>query len=51
MGLSAAEAMDYWATEYGGYSQSELADRYGVSRQAVHKNVTQARQKLRILDP
>ncbi|SIR99871.1 hypothetical protein SAMN05421858_5073 [Haladaptatus litoreus] len=45
-GLSASEALDYWATTKKGYSQSEWADIRGKSRQAVNKNVKNAERKL-----
>ncbi|WP_139326663.1 hypothetical protein [Natrinema saccharevitans] len=44
-GLSASEAIDYYATEVRGYSQADWADVRDKSRQAVNKNVRQARRK------
>ncbi len=44
-GLSASEAIDYYATEVRDYSQTDWADVRGKSRQAVNKNVRQARRK------
>lgn len=46
LGLSPAEAIDFLATIEYGYSQGEWADVRGVGRQAVNKNVMQAKQKL-----
>lgn len=45
-GLSPAEALDYWATVEGDYSQSEWGGVRGVGRKAVNKNVRQAKRKL-----
>ena len=49
-GLSPAEALDYWATTEGEYSQSEWGDVRGVGRKAVNKNVQQAKRKLATRD-
>ena len=45
-GLTPAEAVDYWAITYGGFSQSEWGDVRNVERQAVNKNVNQAKRKI-----
>lgn len=45
-GLSAAEAVDYYAVEECGYSQLEWAETRGTSQQAVSKNIRQAKEKL-----
>ena len=45
-GLSSAEAVDYYATEELGMSQSEWARRKGKLQQGVSKNVRKAQTKL-----
>ncbi len=47
-GLTPAEAVDLWYTEYEPHTitQSNQADMRGISQQAVNKNVTNAKQKL-----
>jgi len=49
-GLTPAEALDLWFTEYGSgplrTNQSLQANRRGVSQQAVNNNVSKAREKL-----
>lgn len=45
-GLSASEALDYWATTAGSYTQGEWAKIRGVGRQAVNNNCRQAEAKL-----
>lgn len=44
--LSAAEVLDFWATEMNGLSMSEWAKRRGVSHQAVSENRRKAREKI-----
>lgn len=45
-GVSAAVALDWFATENEYWSQSEWADWRGVAQQAVSENVAKAREKL-----
>ena len=45
-GLSPAEAVDYYATEEVGMSQSEWARRKGKTQSGVSENVSKARAKL-----
>lgn len=45
-GCSPAEAIDYYAVERRGISQSDWADERGVSQQAVSGNVSKARDIL-----
>lgn len=46
LGLSSAEALDYWATEIRNHSQYTWSKRRDTSRQAVSQNVAQATEKL-----
>lgn len=48
-GLSAAETLDFWATEVQGYAVTEWAENRGTSHQAVSENVRKAREKLPLL--
>lgn len=45
-GCSPAAAIDYYAVEHRGISQSDWADERGVSQQAVSGNVAEAREIL-----
>lgn len=44
--LDLAMAVDYWATEAAGLMQKEVAERRGVSPQAISENVRRARERL-----
>lgn len=45
-GCSPAEAIDYYAVEQRGLSQTDWADERGTSQQAISKNVAAARDEL-----
>lgn len=45
-GCSPAEAIDYFAVEKRGISQSEWADRRNCSQQSISKNVLKANEKI-----
>lgn len=44
-GLSTAQALDYWATEYAGKSQVEWSEIRGVNRQTINDRVTEVREQ------
>lgn len=46
-GLTAAEALDYWACDIAGQSQTDWAGSRGVGKQTVNDRVTDARDALR----
>lgn len=45
-GLARYEAIDYYAVEIEGLTQTEWADRRGAAQQSVSENVSKAREKL-----
>lgn len=46
MGLSPAEALDFWMVEIRGKTQSSWAETRGVNQQSVSENISKAREKL-----
>lgn len=46
LGLSPAEALDYWMVEQGDQTATEWSEQRGTSHQAVSENVRKARNKL-----
>lgn len=49
-GLSAPQALDYWAVEEQGYSQGQWGGQRGRSQQAISENVMKAKEKIGGLD-